>query len=76
MQPGPVGAEQELAARAPGGLFEDVEAAYAGRVGVDVRPSHQLIHQRHLGTPIVRERPQVRDDPVHAGVLLGEKFHG
>ena len=56
MQPRPVGAEQDLVrAGALHRLLQQVEAADAGRVGVDVRMAHEMIDQGELRAPVVGE---------------------
>ena len=61
MQPRTVRSEQHLAgASAAHRLLKKVEAAHAGRIGIDIRVPHQVVDQRKLGAPVVGKAAQVR----------------
>ena len=70
MEPGPVGAEQDLVrAGAAQRLLEQIEAPHAGGVGVDVVVAHEMVDQRELRGPVVCEAAEVRDDEGDVGIL-------
>ncbi len=56
VQPGPIGAEQNLAGTcSPHGLLKDIKAAHACGVREDIRVAYQMIDERSLCVPVVRE---------------------
>lgn len=56
MQPWSVGAKQNLCTSgALNGLFQDVESANARGVGVDIWMPNEMIDQRDLRLPVIRE---------------------
>src|SRR5205807_4378784 len=70
VQPGPVGAEQQLAGAGLGDrLHKVVEAPYARGVGEDVRVKAQLADQLDVRFPIVHEGAEMRDYEAHVTVL-------
>ena len=70
MEPRSIGSEQHLSRpRSPDGLLEQVEAADARRVGVNIRMLDELIDEGDLCPPVVGEAPEVRNDEPHMRIF-------
>ena len=75
MQPGTVGAEQDLVRTgAAQRLLEQIEATHAGGIGVDVVVAHEMVDQGELRGPIVCEAAEMRDDEGDVGILLRQQL--
>ena len=76
MQPWPVRAEQDLArAGAADRLIEQIEAANAGRIGVNIGMTDEEVDQRQLRAPVVGKAAEMGNDESDVGILLRQQLH-
>ena len=62
----------------PGALhrhFEQIEAAHAGGVGIDIGVALQHGDESQLRLPVIREAAEVRDNEIDLGVLRRQKLY-
>ena len=73
IQPGTVRAKEDFVRScALDGILEQAKTAHAGRIRVDIGVARERSDEGDLGTPVVREAAEVRDDEVHFGILHRE----
>src|SRR5690348_12341854 len=75
MQPRSVRAEQHLVrAGTLHGIHEQVEPPHARRVRVHVAMSYEMVDERQLRTPVIRETAKVRDDERDVRIFCGDEL--